>query len=106
MALCVLVFDINRRCEGADGIAVDGSQLVVKPLVLFCALFDLTEQTMCMNAHSDVAHALFSAIPMNGVWTNATEFTLELPNYLRDIFHELHRLHQEQELYHEDEESE
>src|ERR1044072_6585870 len=54
MALRVLVFDIDRSGESSHGIAINRAKLVIQPAILFRALGQLLEQTMRMNADTDV----------------------------------------------------
>src|SRR5688500_5361810 len=54
MALRVFVFDVDRRREGPDGIAIDGAQLVVQTPVLFRTMGHLFKQAMRVNADADM----------------------------------------------------
>src|SRR5215212_424038 len=54
VALRVLILDVDRGGEGPHGVAIDRTQLVIQPAILFRALGQLLEQTMRVNADTNV----------------------------------------------------
>src|SRR6266850_2261609 len=56
VSLRVGIFDVDSRGESAHSVAVDGTQVLIEPLILFGSLLHFSEQTMCVNAYAYMPH--------------------------------------------------